>query len=266
MVLVQTVHRHLILWHSTFSYPCFRHISNAYHSYAESRDQVKKQKFSKWLGAISSSLSDTVGTTTRDLQGDMTQETCERVAEQLQRLRRAQTELKEHLLNLTGGLRLKSEIAEAKRQINSKVKVLLNKFDNELHQSNYEGIGTSYHFIEVLSSNMEVYISHTNKNRIKATKGKYDAAIKDVSRLMIEFVDSGFAEEAKFPRILSSLKTASDCICPQLDDLADLYDATRKSLTARLNKAFDTISVGVSKSRCYDDAIDVMNALNRHLK
>jgi len=233
--------------------------------YVESRDQFKKQKFSKWLGAISSSLSDTVGTITRDLEGDMTQETCERVAQQLQRLQRAQTELKEHLRNLPGGLRLKSEIANAKGKINSKCKALFDKFDNELRQSNYEGIGASYHFIGILFSNLEVYISPKNKNRIRAAKGEYDAAIKDVSRLMIQFVDSGFAEEAKFPRILSSLKSASDCICPHLDDLADLYDETRKSLTVRLNKAFDIISVGVSKSRCYDDALGVMNDLNRHL-
>ena len=227
---------------------------------------MKKQKFKKWLGVISSTLSNTVGTMARNLQGDMTPNTCQSVAGELEKLEHAKDELKQYRADLSGGLDLAHEIASGKGQINAKVCALHSEFEAACKSSDYERMGINKHFIEVYSTtSIRTYIQPKNLKKIDILRKRYDGALKNVPNLVKEFISSKFQECDNLFRILSTLRNANKCCSPKLNDLVDLYADTRKSLTKELNEAVEAMRENVSKNSCYDDIVGNMSVLNGHL-
>jgi len=227
---------------------------------------VKKQKFKKWLGVISSTLSNTVGTMARNLEGDMTLNTCESAARELEKLKHAKDELKQYQADLSGGLDLAQEIASGKSQINAKMSALLSEFEAAYKSSDYERMGINTHFIEVYTTtSIRTYIQRNNLKRINSFRQRYNGALKKVPMVMGKFINSKFQESKNLFRILSTLKNANECCSPKLNALADLYAVTRKNLTKELNEAVQAMRDNVSNNGCYDDIVGIMSTLNSHL-
>ena len=226
---------------------------------------MKKQKFMKWKTMISASLTSTVGSLARELEGDPHEDACQRVAAQLKMLEQAKRELRGHLCNLPGGLKLGKEIEDAKKSINSRLRSLLQGFEKDKRDFNYEGLGIKYRFITTMMAHVASYLSHANLTKARSSERDYKNSLEVVPKALLEFVESRFQRSSKFLRILSSLKNANDCISPTMDDLVNLYEKTKASLTKKLNEAFADISESVEKNGCHDDAIDIMSTLNQHL-
>ena len=238
-----------------------------YISYAKSKDQIKKQKFKKWLGMIDSCLRSTVGIVNHNLQGhSMTDTTCQRVVTELGKLEQAKRNLKQYFNSKSDGINLEEEIKLARQDINDQVVSLLNGYDAASAKRDHQAMGITQHFLKIYCAHCKSYLLKKNMDRLNSSKRKYKAALKNVPKSMAEFFDSGFKnDKLGFLYTLATLKNASQCTCPRLEDLADLYARTSQSLIEELNRLFDSICAGLSKSNCYDDAIDVMFTLNRLL-
>ena len=236
-------------------------------SYTKSKDQVKKQKFIKWRRMIDSCLCNILGIVNHNLQGhNMTDVTCERVVVELKKLDQANIYLGEYFKGSCDGINLEMEIKITHRAINEKVVSLLNNYHMALGKPDYEAMGIAHHFMKIHLTHWKYYVSKEHMDAVKLARKRYRDSLENVPNSVTKFFDSGCKNnDSEFFVILATLKNASKCSCPPLEELPELYTQTSHNLVMRLNQLFYDISTAVLKRNCYDDAIDEMSRLHRLL-
>ncbi len=234
--------------------------------YAQSKDQVKNQRFNKWLHKISSILNGIIGSVRRNLDGDMSPTKSEKLVKDLQKLGQAEEQLSRYLLSTPGGLNLKKESGDLKWEINDRFQSILSEFKAAIDNLDFEAMGVKNHFIQAYLLLIDAKIIQRQKiSKMKSLQGGYKKLVGDILIVMRKYIHSGFKDCKTLSRMLLTLKNASECTSPQLNYLGEQYEYTRKRLANDLNGAVASINEHLSKTKCYDDVIDVMSSLNQHL-
>eukprot|EP00957_Ditylum_brightwellii_P199716 15224475-Ditylum_brightwellii.AAC.1 len=177
---------------------------------ADSKDQIKRQKFNQWCNKIASSLSTTVSEINRDLERAVSEEMCHSIINQLKVLEHARKELSPRLVKLPGGLNIGKELQSVKTKIREILEALVEIFSTHYSKMNFEGMGVSHRSVVLLSSQMEVHLTSLNKRSVKDLRKQFDRAVNSVTMLLDRFVQSGFQEDAKLHQIFPSLQKASE--------------------------------------------------------
>lgn len=258
---------HLILLPTTEEYTVITPTCNSYDRYAESKDQITVSKFNKWLEKISSTLSETIGSISRSLDGDIvTEDTCENIAKNLHKLDLAKKQLKKYLTKLPGGLDLEVEFTELKRVLNKKFSSLVSDLNRVTVAYDFEGMGVKTHLIGVYkNSQLMSYIWEKHKRKEKIYQRNYQTAVQYVPKAMSKYVESNFADTTEFFNILQTLKNSSLCDSPSFPKLQELYKNTINSLVFSLNEIVEGLCESVLKTDCFDDAIGILVLLDKHL-
>ncbi len=216
---------------------------------------------------ITSSISITINNVTENIHEQMTEECCQRVAKEFEKLNQANNELREFFGTKSTDLNLGMEITRIRNKINSIISSLHGDFNIACRKNDYEAMGINDYFFTIIHSEFKSYLTRDNSNAANFIEHKYQNALNNsVPKAMKQFFDEGFKNrESKFLFMLLTLRRASECNRPNLKVLSELYMKTRKLLTDQINDTFEAINLELSKTNCYDDAIDIMSTLNRSL-
>lgn len=224
-------------------------------------------KFNKWLEKISSAICGIIGSILRSLDGNITTEGCDNITRGLRQLESAQKQLKDYLADLSGGLDVTKELGEIKKKLNDKFHSLLLEFDTATKKHDYERMGICYFFFKIyVHSSIMEFITQGDHDNLKTYELNYKSALEDVPTAMSKYVTSNFVEgNDELFYMLQTLRSASQFDSPPLTDLRKLYTDTQKTLAIKLNCLVEELCDSLSKTECYDDAIELIGLLNKHL-
>lgn len=224
-------------------------------------------KFQRWLEKISSSLCETVASVFYYIKEDISNENCDKIVNGIDKLEYAKTQLKNHASSLPGGLKIEQELVHIKSNLNKKFHSLLVEFSKATESQDFESMARSSHLFNILeNSTIMKLIKLENKKQQHFLEKKYASAMDNVHKELSVYVESFCTKNCdNFFYTLQSLKNSSECNSPSFPELQKLYKETTNSLISELNNMVDMLRKFVSRTQCFDDAIDFMSLLDKDL-
>ncbi|KAL7557638.1 hypothetical protein ACA910_001243 [Epithemia clementina (nom. ined.)] len=233
---------------------------------ANSKDQIKKQKFGNCLARIATSLcmiSDDIDRRLRFICP--TDEHLRGVAKGINALQGAKTELGEYLLSVDRGFSLDDKLNYAKQNVNRRTMEFLAKMKRAVDANDFISLGTNQTYANLYERHLQDTFTSKTNGAFDESKLAFEKAVKTIESAVKEFAMTWFKSQTLLP-LFRSLKVASEHRNPELPEIVVVYHDAKDHLARSLQEAMKMIKDHVSRKRCFDDAIRVLGELDKSLK
>jgi len=236
---------------------------------AQSNDQLKRQKFRKYIRDIETSLRRRLAMVVDFVpHGLPPKEVTETVARHLDKLEEAHKAIFKQLEDeAIQAFRvdeleqaLSREACSLKSKLNSKLRSSLRQMEADLANLNIARLTEDrtkiLHFVSVTKK----FIDSSQIEMHNKLEGDYESVIKSVPELVDEFFKSWFHKGQRLVSVLRSLKRVSLIDSAGTSSVSQLYNETRDNLKARLSDGIGHIEEVVTKHQCYGDGISALRS------
>jgi DnaJ-domain-containing protein 1 len=240
----------------------FQAISKFLAPLAVSADQLKRQKFHRYLRDIHNSLQSRIGQSTNFLPGGLPLNTVtKKIVENVGKLEDAQKELGEYLKD---ELPLSREIEKLKFRLNEKLRRVLDRMETDIQEKNLVRLATGREEIMTFVQVTRRYVDSKSLSRHRQIRKQYDQTLSSVPELVDAFFASLFQDGKDLLDILSGLKQASLSGSAEKKKMTTIYNETKQLLDKRLREYLKELELMVDYNSCYEDAISTLISLKRY--
>jgi energy-coupling factor transporter ATP-binding protein EcfA2 len=227
---------------------------------AESKDQIRKQKFNQAIKQICDSLKETDKKLSSNLYGVLTEEKANNIAKSITILEAASD---------AGGIYLEKEFnaqvaaKKAKETLTRRLNNLLFRMTTAARKADFVECGDLNVRLGLYDTYLKDFLISLCKEKIVSAMDLYSNLKTSVSIRLEKYFNSSFVEYREIGEALSGLKAGKEM---NVTDLVELYSETRKVFEDNIRTTIRSIQDSANTTRCYDDAIDIFQNLNKSLE
>ena len=231
--------------------------------FANSKDQVKRQKFDTYMDEICFSLALAIKDVERYIQQDsITENEYQLISRSIDILAQAKDNLQ---WLMKPKLDLASIISSLKFGINQKLEAYISQIVQAMREKDFVQAARSKHNATMCCQKLELCIKESNKRKMKSANSEYKQEIGNILKQLEMFFESRFEDVSDLSRSMSTLKRATEAGEVQLDELVSLYEELKKTLSDKVRKIISRVNESVSEAKCFDDVIPYFHALSRQM-
>ncbi|KAL3941493.1 MAG: hypothetical protein SGBAC_004162 [Bacillariaceae sp.] len=241
---------------------------------ANSKDQLQRKKFNRYLAEIDKSLTNRFGKTADFLpHGLPPAQTTIFIVQNLDKLIEIHNELSEYSgrgkSRIPGIHKLqtnaKKEIDTATENLNQKLCESLRQMELDCQKLNFVRLTSerkkAVEFVDIAKKSI---LNH-NLKRHQRILEDFGSKLKSVPRLLDQFFKSNFKDALELISILRALRQASVAGDTLNSDLLTLYKDTKQDLNTRFRERIEQFQKEVNDRLCYADCIDILRTVQIHL-
>ena len=232
---------------------------------ATSTCQMNRQKFTKYLKQIISSLYSRIEESERILNSTMSTDGAKTVANGIEKLKDANSEIG-YYLRTHSPLRLDQQIKTLIHTVNSKFMDILNSSQIASDREDFFNVATFQNRAENVWHNLKLFLYVNSKKKRKQVQVSFSKKIHSVSSIVDKFVNSNFVDAAQLLGVLSSLHKCSESEDTVMLKIAAFYGTTLVDLLDKTNEKLRRLDSWTCETKCYDDGITILGSLVRQLQ
>lgn len=243
----------------------FRGIGAFLSPLAQSRDQLKQQKFRSHQENIASILKDMIFEVNRLLNADATLEAnSPSASKKMDVLVAAEAELQTHM---DSKLNLNYELRSIKRRMKSILCQFTEKITKAINEKDFIQMVISKQQGSKYLSSMKQHLRSDDIRDFECAKNRLEKEMEEttVLKYVDNFFRSKFQDGGNLFKSMVSLKQAKD-FGNKFPRLARLYDTTKRSVESNVRATSDSVKDAACKYKCFDDCIACLYLLHRHLQ
>ena len=243
----------------------FRGIGAFLSPLAQSKDQLKKQKFRSLQENIASILKDMIIEVNCLLNADVTIETnSSSASKKMDVLVAAEAELK---TLLDSKLNLNYDLRAIKRQMNGILCQFTEKITKAINKKDFIQMVINKQQGSKYLSNTEQHLHVGDIRDFECAKNRLEMEMEETA--VLKYVDnffvSYFTDGCQLFKSMVSLKQAKD-LGNKFPRLARLYDTTKKIIESNVQEYSHYMKEYARRTKCFDDCIPDLHLLYRHLQ
>ena len=166
---------------------------------------------------------------------------------------------------LSSKFNLAYELPKLKRQLNDTLRLFTKQITEAVVEKDFVHMMLIRRQASQFVTNMKDHLALHNISMYETARNKLKMEVEgNVPKYVDKFFKSRFEDGEDLFKSMSSLKQASDM--GSYPKLAELYETTKKSITSKVCDTVKLVETVVSESRCFDDMINLVHSLHRHLQ
>lgn len=223
---------------------------------ADSKDQLKRQKFQKHGKQIQSCLQEHIDYIHRMLnsQGvDLNHDNVPTIAKRLGIIEDAAAQIGPHLKIMA--IDLVSEIKNIKGLIDKKLQNYVSNFQGACKEQNFTRMSVSKWRTNLFVKYLGEKAPRGATEKVKQVEDQYKKSLESIEVQVKAFIQSRFENAPDVVRTLTSLKESTENSSKATFELRRLYSSSTKRLQDELSMALQEVDSLVEQQACFDEGI-----------